>query len=296
MDTTKNKYKRWIDCSYSWDSGLPKNKGVDFKNFISKELIPFIDSSYRTTSFRTIVGHSFSANYVNYFLLDKKPIFSGYVAISPYYPPNGLDSIKTIVENLKEPIFYYVANGENDLSGHIKSVNEFDKQFTKIDNENFVYGRFDMKNNQATHYTIFPMALPSAIEHLFSAYNPLGESEFKKILDENNKIDYLMGRYANMLNIYGIEVAIRETDLNTVGYAISKKKQWDQLEQIAKLSIDLYPDSFLGYYQMGEYYEENKNFVAALKQYELGFNKLGDDIVNIADFQKDIDRVKNKLK
>lgn len=296
LDTTENKYKRWIDCSYSWDSGLPKNKGVDFKDFISKELIPFIDSSYRTTSFRTIVGHSFSANYVNYFLLDKKPLFRGYVAISPYYPPNGLDSIKTIVENLKEPIFYYVANGENDLSGHIKSVNEFDKQFTKIDNENFVYGRFDMKNNQATHYTIFPIALPSAIEHLFSAYNPISESEFKKILKEDNKIDYLMERYANMLNIYGVEVTIRETDLNTVGYAIAKKKQWDQLKQIAELSIELYPESYTGYYQMGTYLEEDKNFAAALEQYELGFSKLGDDIINIADFQKDIDRVKNKLK
>jgi predicted alpha/beta superfamily hydrolase len=295
LDTTENKYKRWIDCSYSWDSGLPKNKGIDFKNFISKELVPFIDSSYRTTNFRTIVGHSFSANYVNYFLLDEKPLFTGYVAISPYYVPNSFDTLNTIIENLKNPIFYFVAVGENDLSGHIKSVNEFDKQFSEIANANFNYKMFDMENNQATHYTIFPKAVPSAIEHLFSAYGPISNVQFKKLLKENNKIDYLTKRYANIEDLYGIKIPIRESDLNSVGYSISKKKQWDQLKQVAELSIELYPENFLGYYQMGEYFEQTENFTAALKQYELGFSKLGDDIINIEDFQKDIDRVKNKL-
>lgn len=296
LDTLENKYKRWIDCSYSWNSGLPSDKGLDFKDFISNELIPFIDSSFRTTNFRTIIGHSFTANYINYFLLDKEPVFKGYVSMSPYYAVNGLDSLKTVIENLKTVVFYYVASGENDLSGHIKSVNEFDKMFAKISNENFVYEKFDMKNNQATHYTIFPIALPGAIEHLFSAYSPISENEFKKILSVDNKIDYLMKRYSNIKNIYGVEVPIRESDISTVAYAISKKKQWNQLEKIAKFSIEQYPESFFGYYQMGEYFEKTKNYAAALKQYQLGFSKLGDDILNISDFQKDINRVKDKIK
>ncbi len=296
LDTIENKYKRWIDCSYSWNSGLPKNKGIDFKEFISKELIPFIDSSYRTTDFRTIIGHSFTANYVNYFLLDKEPLFTGYVAISPYYASNGLDSLKTIVENLKKPIFYYVANGEKDLSGHIKSVSKFDKLFAKIDNENFVYEMFDMKNNQATHYTIFPMSISSAIEHLFSAYSSINENEFKEVLKEGNKIDYLTERYANIKVIYGVEIPIRETDINTVAYAISKKKQWDQLKQIAELTIEIYPESYLGYWTMGEYFEKMGNYSHAVEQYEKGFSLLGEDVLNKSDFQKDIDRAKSKIK
>ena len=55
----------------------------------------------------------------------------------------------------KNTIFYYVASGENDLSGH-KSVNEFDKQFAKIENEYFNYEMFDTKNNQATIRPYFP--------------------------------------------------------------------------------------------------------------------------------------------
>ena len=35
--------------------------------------------------------------------------------------------------------------GENDLSGHIESVSEFDKQFSKIENEYFNYEFFQTK-------------------------------------------------------------------------------------------------------------------------------------------------------
>lgn len=296
MDTLEQRYKRWIDCSYNSESGLPKNKGITFKNFISKELIPFIDSSYRTTNFRTLVGHSFTANYINYFLLDSQPVFTGYVAISPYYASKGLDLIKTVIQNLKTPILYYVACGENDLSGHIKSVSQFDKEFSEVENENFAYKMFLMENNEATHSTIFPIALPDAIEHIFSLYSPINESEFERILKMENKIEYLKNRYANINMIYGLEIELREDDINTVAYAISKKKQWDQLKQIAELTIDIYPESYLGYWTLGEYEEKMKRFDLALVQFELGFSKLGDDVLNKVDFQVDIDRVKSKIK
>jgi len=296
LDTIENKYKRWMDCSYSWGTGFPKDKGIDFKKFISNELVPFIDSSYRTTNFRTIIGHSFTANYVNYFLLDKTPVFTGYVAISPYYASNVLDSLKKIVEKLKTPIFYYVASGEKDLSGHKKSVREFDKVFSRIKNKNFIYKIFDYKNNQATHVTIFPIALPNAIEHLFSAYGPITEAEFKILLKEENKVSYLKQRYDKIESIYGVVIPLREDDLNIVAYAISKKKQWSQLKEIAELTIEIYPDSFLGYWTLGEYFEKTGNFTSALEQYTFGFTKLGNDILNISDFQKDIDRVKSKIK
>jgi len=295
-DTVESGSKRWRDCSYSWKTGMPDNKGVKFKDFVSKELVPSIDSIYRTSNFKVIVGHSFTANFVNYFLLDEQPIFQGYVAISPYYASNGLDSIKTIIEHLKNPIYYFVASGGNDLSGHIKSVKKFDKEFSKVKNENFNYKIVEGKDNKATHSTIFPIALPMAIEHLFSSYSSIGKSEFKQLLKEQNKVKYLYERYENIKELYGVDIEIREDDIYAVSYAISKKKQWKQLKEIGALAIDLYPNSCTGYYILGEYEEKIGHFELALTQYELGFSKLGDDILNISDFQKDIDRMKSKLK
>ncbi len=296
MDTANNRYMRWLDCSYSWNSGFPRNKGIKFKKFISEELVSFMDKSYRTTSFKAIIGHSFTANYINYFLLDKAPIFNAYVAISPYYASNSLDSLNTVAKRLDKPTFYYVASGDKDLSGHIKSVKEFDKQFSQVDNEHFVYKSFDMENNQATHSTIVPIAMPDAMAHIFSLYSPISDEEFKRILKITDKVDYLKKRYESIQSVYGIEIPIREEDLNAIAYAAAKKKQWDQVKQIGELNIELYPESYSGYWTMGEYYEKTKNYESSLKQFEIGYSKLGEDVSNKSDFQEDIDRVKAKLK
>jgi len=296
LDSTAQEYMRWLDCAYSWDSGLPKNKGSKFKEFISKELIPFIDDEYRTTNFRAIIGHSFTANYINYFLLDPQPSFTGYIAISPYYAPKSLDTIESIIDKIDKPIFYFTAHGQNDLSGHIQSVEDFDKIFSEIENENFNYYMFDMMKNGATHSTIFPISFPMAVEHLFSLYTPINEAEFKSLLKVENKTKYLKNRYKDINNIYGIELQIREDDINTVAYAISKKKQWNQINELARFTIDSYPNSYLGYWTLAEFFEKTNDLKAALEQYEIGFSKLGDDVLNKSDFQEDIDRIKKKLK
>lgn len=296
MDTVANNFMRWLDCSYSNESGLPENKGIVFKDFITKELVPYIDKTYRTTNFKTIIGHSYTANFVNYFLMDEEPIFQGYIAISPFYASNSLDSLKTIIEKIDHPIFYYVASGEKDFRAHIASVNEFDKQFSEIENNNFNYGKFDLEGNKATHYSIFPIAMPHAIEHIFSLFGPINDTEYKRISKIDNKFDYLVKRYANIRTIYGLDVKIRDQDFNDVAYLIAKKKQWSQLKQLGELAVKIYPETFSGYYILGEYEEQMGNYDLALAQFELGFSKLGDECGNKEDFQIDIDRVKAKIK
>lgn len=296
LDTAANEYKRWLDCDYTRKTGLPEGTGISFKSFISSELIPYIDSTYRTTSFRTLVGHSFTANYVNYFILDDSPLFKGYISISPYYASNLFDTLQTKINQLESPILYFTASGERDISRHIKSVKEFDKIFSKVNQPNFVYKKFDMENNKATHATIVPIAISSAIEHVFSLYGSISREESKALLKRDDMIGYLKTRYTQIESIYGIKLKMREGDINEVSYALSKKKKWNQLKELGELVIPLYPESYMGYYILGEYEENMKNYAEALIQFEKGFDKLGSDVGNKSDFQIDIDRVKEKLK
>lgn len=295
-DSAKNNFKRWDDCSYSWKTGLINEKGQKFKDFITQELIPYIDAEYRTTKFRTIVGHSFTANFVNYFLFDKTPKFSAYISISPYYATNGLDSLEKRLNELKAPVFYYVAAGDKDLSGHIKSVDNFDQKFKKVDNSNFNYKKYETKKNNATHATIFPLAIPHAIEHIFSLYSPIDDQEFEKLLDVENKVEYLNQRYANIENIYGLQMPIREGDITAVADALGHQKQWDQFKEISEEIILLFPESTYGYYYLGDYYNEKKEYRLALEQYEIGYSKLSEDVLNVDDFKEPIDKMKKKLK
>lgn len=61
--------------------------GADnFKHFIEYELVPFIDSSYRTTNEKLLCGQSLSAIFTIYFFLTSPNSFNSYIAISGGFP------------------------------------------------------------------------------------------------------------------------------------------------------------------------------------------------------------------
>lgn len=58
----------------------------DFLEFIEKELIPFVDSNYRTNQNRIICGQSLSAVFTLYVFLSKPYLFHSFIACSGAFP------------------------------------------------------------------------------------------------------------------------------------------------------------------------------------------------------------------
>jgi predicted alpha/beta superfamily hydrolase len=77
--------QRTRDYTPSVEEEYPGSGGAaNFLRFMREELIPFIDSNYRTdSSDRTIVGGSFSGLFTLYALLHSPETFQRYVALSP---------------------------------------------------------------------------------------------------------------------------------------------------------------------------------------------------------------------
>ena len=58
--------------------------GADnFLSFLTEELIPLVDSEYRTVPYRILMGASNSGLFTIYALLTKPEAFSAYIAVSP---------------------------------------------------------------------------------------------------------------------------------------------------------------------------------------------------------------------
>ena len=63
---------------------LPKNGGADtFLRFISGELIPYVDTHYRTRPYKVLVGHSLGGLFAVYTLASNPTLFNAYMAIDP---------------------------------------------------------------------------------------------------------------------------------------------------------------------------------------------------------------------
>lgn len=62
----------------------PTHGGADnFLRFIDGELIPYVETSYRTRPYRILVGHSLGGLFAIHALTSKPEIFDAYIAISP---------------------------------------------------------------------------------------------------------------------------------------------------------------------------------------------------------------------
>jgi uncharacterized protein len=63
---------------------FPTSGGADkFLKFIETELIPKIESSYRTQPYRVLAGHSFGGLFAINTLLTRPEVFNAYIAVSP---------------------------------------------------------------------------------------------------------------------------------------------------------------------------------------------------------------------
>ncbi|MCY3679063.1 MAG: tetratricopeptide repeat protein [Gemmatimonadetes bacterium] len=68
------------------DAGPPRpgTGGADnFLEFISGELMPFIDERYRTRPYAILIGHSLGGLFANHALVHRPDVFNAYVSISP---------------------------------------------------------------------------------------------------------------------------------------------------------------------------------------------------------------------
>ena len=145
--------------------------GENFLNFLKTELIPYIDSEYRTNpKERVINGYSFGGLLVMYSFIKEHDLFSGYVAGSPYlstdveYLQKLLIEKSEIMKNSKAKLF--ISYGElEDEKKYSKPINRIVEYLSEI--------QFDETNIQkrifegGSHFTCPSEAMVYGLKFLF---------------------------------------------------------------------------------------------------------------------------------
>ncbi len=263
--------KRFDDCMYSEQTSLPIDSGVDFFEFISKELVPFINKTYRTTNFRVAVGHGDTANYINYFLLKPKPLFQGYVVVSPEIAPNMINYLPERLNKLESKTFYYLAYTKNDRSSIRKMTETLNKDISAIDSDYLEYNFETFES--ATHYSSPLYGLPRALESMFKVYQPINKNEYKDVILEleTSPVAYLVEKYQTIKDLFGVEKKILVNDFKAISAAIEKTGQFEYYEELSKMARDEYPKTLLGDYYLARFFEEGNEPKKAMRIYQAGY-------------------------
>lgn len=115
--------------------------GADhFLNFIEQEIIPYVNTNYKKTSFNIIAGQSYSALFVTYVFLKNPELFNGYVATSLYFPQLKTYFLKKANEAFKihsyDSRFLFISRGGQDYKYNKDGITEKAlSEFTAIKNK-----------------------------------------------------------------------------------------------------------------------------------------------------------------
>ena len=287
--------ERYTDCDYSVDTGLPNEVSSKFYGFIRDEILPYIEDNYRTSLFRTIVGNSLTANFTNYFFLESQPIFNAYININPSYAPDMNVKLEAKSQSLNDEFYYYLSFGNYNKDKNKTEINNVHNLLKLSEYELFNYKYDDFSNSTKT--ASIGQSIPSAIGFIFKVFAAISQVEFDTQiadLEPAEAIEYLEKKYVEIEYLYGSNVKVRESDIYKIESIIIDKANGDYLEEFGKMINRLYPDSPLGDYYIGLYYETGYDYKKALKYYKNGYAKIGSDNPNADAYYANIERVLGK--
>lgn len=291
-DLTTSQIKMRRGNEFDQDTGGAEN----FTKFIESELIPHIDKTYPTTSYRTLIGHSYGGLFTINMLINHNNLFKNYIAIDPSLDWDNQKLLKQakerlVTESFKGKSLFVSLAAEQlhmmDESVTIENLMDNTSEFTLFPRSIIEFSNFAETHKESGlnfSWEIYPedlhgtVPLPSIRDGLvflfkwFQFKNPPKYNnpetpieELVELLNEQEKI------YKNNFG-YSVPPMVEELFIG-YGYMNMQMGAPKKAELFFQKAIAYYPKSANAYDSLAEFYESENNYSEALtyitKAYEI---------------------------
>ncbi len=286
---------RYTDCAYDKINGLPTENSDRFYRFVRSELLDHLETTYRLSPFRTLVGSTLTANFVNFFVIENEPVFDAFININPYFSPDMPTFLQNkLSEQSKNKLYYYLNSGKYNSDKKHKRIEQVAYLLNDINSPNILY-KYD--TFKSTKTASIGQAIPSALAHIFDIYSAISKEEFKlnvQHLSPPDAIDYVQNKYIEIDYLFGTNIKIRERDIYAIESIIIDQENGDYLAEFGEMINRLYPESPLSDYYIGMYHEKAGKYKQALKNYKNGYAKMDENGGDAESYYQNIERVLNR--
>jgi len=271
-------------------------ESANFRKFIAEELIPYIDSNYRTSDYRTLIGHSYGGLFVVETLIEQPELFNNYIAADPSLEWDN----QVLVSRAK--------NKELDLNGRslfismaaeqlhmfdesvtVQNFREDTSEFTLFSRSIADFGdiasetkglKFGFKiYTDELHGTI---PLPTMIDGLQFVFNWFQFQHPQKYNNPETSVKEIEELLSNQEKIYTENYGYPSPPMVEelfIGYGYMNMQMGspEKAELFFKNAIKYYPTSANAYDSYGEFLEGQEKFKEALSYAEKAYGISGSD-------------------
>lgn len=162
----------------------------NFLRYVNKEVVPYVESNYRTLNHRTAVGHSLSASFIVYAMLNETNLFDNYIAISPNFSFDKERLVNDIKQfdytKIKSNKFLYISHANEaqnwkEWKPAREKVYSFLQDSLKTDKLKVVIKDYSTE----THWSSFAPSFNTAIQYYF---DNIYENQQKELSSEEYEI------------------------------------------------------------------------------------------------------------
>ncbi|MES2330629.1 MAG: alpha/beta hydrolase-fold protein [Bacteroidota bacterium] len=254
-----------------------------FMSYIEKELMPYIDSTYLTTSYKALMGHSLGGLTVINTLLHQPALFNAYVSLEGALWWDNQKSVREARQILPgadykgKTLFMAMANRME------KGVDTFFVQRDTSGNTDLIRSNLslvkDIKNNpqnslrfqhkyyaEDNHSSVRLIGEYDALRFVFDFYKlTIYNSQYE---NPAFKLDSLLDSHYKKVSAYmGYRVLPNESQVNSLGYRMLSMKQYNKAETMFQMNITNYPQNANGYDSMGDLFLAKEDKIKAIKYF-----------------------------
>jgi len=301
-----------IETQHGMEFRQKTGNAENFTSFIEQELIPFIESKYPATGYRTLIGHSYAGLFTINMLLNHSELFANYIAIDPSLDWDNQKLLKQtenvlISKNFKGKSLFMSMSGQlhmqhseitidnvmqdtSDYTLFARSIIEFANSVgSNPQNElNFKWKFYP----QDLHGTVVLPSILDGLIYLFDWY-PIEQTELFNSPDtpEDELVNLIRSREKKLKDHFGYFVPPLDEELLTMlGYM---NLDWGELQKsfaFFQLAVEYFPKSSSAYDSLADYYEAQDDFENALKNVIIAYELSGDD-----QYKNRMEKLKKKI-
>ncbi len=218
--------------------------GERFLRFLKEEVLPYVDGRYRTHPYRILVGHSLGGMFAIHTLLTQPELFHAYIVMSPglgYDSGYVLNKAPAILEkqtSLKKFLFMTLGNEPR----YVPRLEAFCQILEDKAPEDLEWKYTYMGDED--HFSVTHKSIYDGLEALYSDWR-VTEATIQKSMEE------IQEHYKALTEKFGYEISIPARVYNLVGYELIKAKKIKEAIKVFDLCVNIYPEYWYAYSNLG---------------------------------------------